>query len=125
MYDNMSSYDLVVIGGGSGGVRAARIAALNGAKVALCERDRMGGTCVIRGCIPKKLLFYASQYEDSFYNANFYGWNIKNISKKFITLIKNKNKELSRLESLYNDNAKKAGVKIFYQEACLETKKNY
>ena len=61
--NNIKEFDLVVIGGGSGGVRAARIAALHGAKVALCEKDRMGGTCVIRGCIPKKILFYSSQYQ--------------------------------------------------------------
>ena len=91
----MDNFDLIVIGGGSGGVRAARIAALHGAKVALCEKDRMGGTCVIRGCIPKKLFFYASQYKDILNNASYYGWSIKSISKKFISLIENKNKELT------------------------------
>ena len=119
----MDNFDLIVIGGGSGGVRAARIAALHGAKVALCEKDRMGGTCVIRGCIPKKLFFYASQYKDIFNNASYYGWSIKSISKKFISLIENKNKELRRLESIYNKNAKNAGVKIIYEEAFLERNK--
>ena len=119
----MDNFDLIVIGGGSGGVRAARIAALHGAKVALCEKDRMGGTCVIRGCIPKKLFFYASQYKDILNNASYYGWSIKSISKKFISLIENKNKELRRLESIYNKNAKNAGVKIIYEEAFLERNK--
>ena len=70
---NNKMYDLIVIGGGSGGVRAARIAALHGAKVALCEKDRMGGTCVIRGCIPKKLLFYSAQFKGLFDMASYYG----------------------------------------------------
>lgn len=115
----MEEFDLVVIGGGSGGVRAARIAALNGAKVALCEKDRMGGTCVIRGCIPKKLFFYSSQYKDAFINAKFYGWNIKSISKKFTDFINNKNIEIKRLENLYEKNSKSSGVKIYYKKACL------
>ena len=119
----MDNFDLIVIGGGSGGVRAARIAALHGAKVALCEKDRMGGTCVIRGCIPKKLFFYASQYKDILNNASYYGWSIKIISKKFISLIENKNKELRRLESIYNKNVKHAGVEIIYEEAMLESNK--
>ena len=119
----MDNFDLIVIGGGSGGVRAARIAALHGAKVALCEKDRMGGTCVIRGCIPKKLFFYASQYKDILNNASYYGWSIKSISKKFISLIENKNKELRRLESIYNKNVKNAGVEIIYEEAMLESNK--
>ena len=105
----MEEFDLVVIGGGSGGVRAARIAALNGAKVALCEKDRMGGTCVIRGCIPKKLFFYSSQYKDAFINAKFYGWKIKSISKKFKDFINNKNIEIKRLENLYEKNLKVQG----------------
>ena len=118
----IKEYDLVVLGGGSGGVRAARIAALHGAKVALCEKDRMGGTCVIRGCIPKKILFYSAQHQGIFDNSSAYGWTPKNITKNFSKLIKNKNQELKRLESLYDKNAKKAGVEIFYDEAHLETK---
>ena len=105
--NNTKEFDLVVIGGGSGGVRAARIAALHGAKVALCEKDRMGGTCVIRGCIPKKILFYSSQYQNILSNAGAYGWKIKNISKNYIKLVENKNIELKRLESIYAKNAKK------------------
>ncbi|MBF95793.1 MAG: Glutathione amide reductase [Alphaproteobacteria bacterium MarineAlpha9_Bin4] len=118
----MREFDLVVIGGGSGGVRAARIAAMHGAKVALFEKDRMGGTCVIRGCIPKKLLFYSAQFKNTLDIAGNYGWSIKNISKNFKKLIINKNKELKRLERIYEENAKKSGVKIFHEEAFLESK---
>ena len=120
--NKINEFDLVVIGGGSGGVRAARIAAFHGAKVALCEKDRMGGTCVIRGCIPKKILFYSAQHQGIFDNSSAYGWTPKNITKNFSKLIQNKNHELKRLENLYDKNAKKAGVKIFYNEAHLETK---
>ncbi len=122
MKKKMQEFDLVVLGGGSGGVRAARIAALHGVKVALCEKDRMGGTCVIRGCIPKKILFYASQHQSILENSSAYGWGVNNITKNFSKLIKNKNKELKRLESIYDKNAKKAGVKIYYKEAYLEKK---
>ena len=69
-------FDLFVIGGGSGGVRASRMAAMAGAKVALAEEYRMGGTCVIRGCIPKKLMVYASQFSENFMDAPGYGWTI-------------------------------------------------
>ena len=69
-------YDLFVIGGGSGGVRAARIAAGHGAKVALAEEYRLGGTCVIRGCVPKKLLVYASRFRDEFEDAAGFGWSV-------------------------------------------------
>ena len=74
--NKINEFDLVVIGGGSGGVRAARIAAFHGAKVALCEKDRMGGTCVIRGCIPK-ILFYSAQYQNLLENSSAYGWSIR------------------------------------------------
>ena len=67
-------YDLFVIGAGSGGVRASRMAAAAGARVAICEDSRVGGTCVIRGCIPKKLLVYAAHYRDDFEDAGAYGW---------------------------------------------------
>ena len=111
--NKINKFDLIVIGGGSGGVRAARIAALHGAKVALCEKDRMGGTCVIRGCIPKKLLFYSSQFNDFINISDAYGWNIKNTKYHLNKMIKNKNNELKRLEGIYEKNAIKAGVKIF------------
>ena len=76
--NKIKKFDLIVIGGGSGGVRAARIASLHGAKVALCEKDRLGGTCVIRGCIPKKLLFYSSQFSDTISCSSSYGWDFRN-----------------------------------------------
>ena len=72
----MSEFDLVVIGGGSGGVRAARIAASHGARVALVEEYRLGGTCVIRGCVPKKLMVYASRFAQEFDEAAGYGWTL-------------------------------------------------
>jgi glutathione reductase (NADPH) len=70
-------YDLFVIGGGSGGVRAARVAAAGGARVALAEESRMGGTCVIRGCVPKKLMVFASSYREGFADARAYGWDVE------------------------------------------------
>ena len=73
----IQEFDLIVLGGGSGGVRAARIAALHGAKVALFEKDRMGGTCVIRGCIPKKLYTYASNYSEEAKLMDSFGWQTK------------------------------------------------
>jgi glutathione reductase (NADPH) len=115
-------FDLIVIGGGSGGVRTARIASLLGAKVALCEKDRMGGTCVIRGCIPKKLLFYSSQFKDNFKVSNSYGWSTKDISFNFVKMIKNKNIELKRLENIYEKNVLQSGVKIFRGEASFLSK---
>ncbi len=117
-----NKFDLIVIGGGSGGVRAARIAALHGATVALCEKDRMGGTCVIRGCIPKKLLYYSSQYRDVLAGASSYGWAIQKKSYDLNKMIKNKNLEITRLENIYNRNLINAGVKIFKGNASFLSK---
>ena len=97
-------YDLFVIGGGSGGVRASRMAALAGARVALAEEWRMGGTCVIRGCIPKKLLVYASQFSENVKDAAGYGWDFGDAQFDWPTLIANKDKEIARLEGLYTNN---------------------
>ena len=94
-------YDLFVIGGGSGGVRAARIAAGHGAKVAIAEEYRLGGTCVIRGCVPKKLLVYASRFRDDFEDAAGFGWSVAPPSFDWPTLIANKDAEIARLEGLY------------------------
>jgi glutathione reductase (NADPH) len=110
-------YDLFVIGGGSGGVRAARMAALAGARVALAEEYRMGGTCVIRGCIPKKLLVYASQFSENIQDAAGYGWSFGDCRFDWPTLIANKDREIARLEGLYTANVEKAGVKIFADRA--------
>ena len=102
----MSSYDyqLFVVGGGSGGVRAARVAASLGARVAIAERFRYGGTCVIRGCVPKKLLVYASQYAQDFEDAAGFGWNVPTPSFSWPQLIAAKNAEIARLSSIYERN---------------------
>jgi glutathione reductase (NADPH) len=113
-------YDLFVIGGGSGGVRAGRMAALAGAKVALAEEWRMGGTCVIRGCIPKKLLVYASQFSENVMDAAGYGWDFGRAKFDWPTLIANKDKEIARLEGLYTANVQKAGVTIIRDRAVFE-----
>ncbi len=113
-------YDLFVIGGGSGGVRASRMAALAGARVALAEEWRMGGTCVIRGCIPKKLLVYASQFSENVKDAAGYGWDFGQASFDWPTLIANKDREIARLEGLYTTNVEKAGVTIFQDRAVFE-----
>ena len=115
----MSSYDydLFVIGGGSGGVRAARIAAQHGARVALAEEYRFGGTCVIRGCVPKKLLVYASRFHDEFEDAVGFGWSAVEPTFDWTTLIANKDKEIARLESIYLRNLETAGVTAFRSRA--------
>ncbi len=104
--------DLFVIGGGSGGVRAARIAAGYGARVMLAEEYRMGGTCVIRGCVPKKLFVYASHVHEEIRDAAGFGWTIPPATFDWATLIANKDKEIARLEAAYTANAEKAGVRI-------------
>jgi glutathione reductase (NADPH) len=110
----MSDYDvdLFVIGGGSGGVRAARIAAQHGARVMVAEEYRVGGTCVIRGCVPKKLLVYASRFRAEFEDAEGYGWTIPQWSFDWPTLIANKDKEIARLEAAYTMTLERAGVAI-------------
>jgi glutathione reductase (NADPH) len=114
-------FDLFVIGGGSGGVRASRVAAMTGARVALAEEYRMGGTCVIRGCIPKKLMVYASQFSENFMDAPGYGWTIPGTpSFDWPTFIANKDKEIARLEGIYTQNVKAAGVTIFSDRAVFE-----
>jgi glutathione reductase (NADPH) len=113
-------YDLFVIGGGSGGVRASRMAAAAGARVALAEEYRMGGTCVIRGCIPKKLFVYASHFGEEFHDATGYGWTADNIKFDWPTLIANKDKEIDRLEGLYRKNVETAGVTIIGDRAVFE-----
>ena len=105
------SYDLVVIGAGSGGVRAARMAATYGAKVAIIEEFRVGGTCVIRGCVPKKLYVYASRFHDLFDVASSFGWQV-DATFDWPTLVANKEKEITRLEHAYTANLEKPGVEI-------------
>ena len=113
-------YDLFVIGGGSGGVRASRLAAQTGARVAIAEEYGFGGTCVIRGCIPKKLFVYASHYTEDFEDAAGYGWTIPTPHFDWNTLVANKNKEIARLEGLYRQNVKAAGVEIIMDRAVFE-----
>jgi glutathione reductase (NADPH) len=113
-------YDLFVIGGGSGGVRASRMAAMAGARVALAEEDRIGGTCVIRGCIPKKLLVYASQFKENIMDSAGFGWSFGECKFDWPTLIANKDKEIARLESIYTSNVEKSGAKIVKTRAVLE-----
>ena len=110
-------YDLFVIGGGSGGVRAARIAAGHGARVGLAEEYRYGGTCVIRGCVPKKLMVYASRFRDEFEDAVGFGWSETNPTFDWSKLIANKDKEIARLEGAYLSNLERAGVTPFRSRA--------
>jgi glutathione reductase (NADPH) len=112
--------DLFVIGAGSGGVRAARIAAGYGARVMLAEEFRVGGTCVIRGCVPKKLLVMASRFHDAFGDAAGFGWTVPEPSFDWPALVRAKEKEISRLEDLYNQTQEKAGVTVVKTRAVLE-----
>lgn len=108
MYD----YDFFVIGAGSGGVRASRMASSYGAKVGLVEDYRVGGTCVIRGCVPKKLFVYASEYSSAFKDAIGFGWSEEKPGFNWKILKANKNTEISRLEGLYGQNLDNHGVEI-------------
>src|SRR5579863_9588549 len=112
--------DLFVIGGGSGGVRAARIAALHGARVTIAEEYRMGGTCVIRGCVPKKLLVYASHFHQEFEDAAGFGWTVPQPTFDWATLIANKDQEIARLEAAYTTNVEKSGARVLKTRAVLE-----
>ena len=112
--------DLFVIGGGSGGVRAARVAGSYGARVMLAEEYRVGGTCVIRGCVPKKLLVYASRFSHEFEEAAGFGWTVEGASFDWPTLIANKDKEIARLEAAYTANLTRANVSIVKSRAVLE-----
>src|SRR5499427_431857 len=111
--------DLFVIGAGSGGVRAARIAAGYGARVMIAEEYRVGGTCVIRGCVPKKLLVYASRYADDFEDAAGYGWSGLAPVFDWNKLIANKDREIARLELAYTTNLERAKVTIVKTRAEL------
>ncbi|WP_296508201.1 glutathione-disulfide reductase [Rhodoferax sp.] len=115
----MSEFDLIVVGGGSGGVRAARIAAGHGARVALIEEYRLGGTCVIRGCVPKKLMVYASRFAQEFEEAAGYGWTLGDSHFDWGTLKARRDAEVTRLEGIYRNNLVGAGVQIFDGRARL------
>lgn len=112
-------YDLFVIGGGSGGVRSARLAVGTGAKVGLAEEYRYGGTCVIRGCVPKKLMVYASHFSESFEDAAGYGWSVGETSFDWKTLIAGKDREIERLERIYERNLQGADVTTYNARAIV------
>ena len=112
-------FDLFVIGGGSGGVRASRLAASMGKRVAIAEEYRFGGTCVIRGCVPKKLFVYASQFPEHFEDAAGYGWTVGETHFDWPLLVANKNREIARLEALYRKGLENAGARIFEARAFL------
>ncbi len=112
-------YDLFIIGAGSGGVRAARIAAGHGAKVAAAEEYRVGGTCVIRGCVPKKLLVYGSHFAEDLADARRFGWNTEGATFDWATLRDNVAAEVDRLEGLYGETYANAGVDVFRERAVL------
>lgn len=115
-------YDLFVIGAGSGGVRAGRIAAKHGAKVAVAEESRVGGTCVIRGCVPKKLLVYASKFAEEFEDAVGFGWTSEKVSFDWATLIENKDKEIDRLNKAYIRNLEASGAELIQERAVIKDK---
>jgi glutathione reductase (NADPH) len=112
--------DLFVIGGGSGGVRAARIAAGHGARVMVAEEYRMGGTCVIRGCVPKKLFVLGSHVRQEVEDAAGFGWSIPSATFDWPTLVANKDKEIARLEAAYTANVEKSGARIVKTRAAFE-----
>ena len=114
-------YDLFVIGGGSGGIRAARWSAQLGAKVALCESDRLGGTCVIRGCIPKKFMVYGSEFSEHFKKAEAYGWQLKDEPQlNWSKFNKSRNNEIKRLEGIYSRLLKESQVDFISGEGSLK-----
>jgi glutathione reductase (NADPH) len=112
-------YDLFVIGAGSGGVRAARVSAAHGAKVAIAEEYRLGGTCVIRGCVPKKLLVYGAHFAEDLQDAVRFGWTVKSCKFDWKTLRDNVLAEVERLEGIYTDILDRNEVEIFQQRATI------
>jgi len=117
-------YDFIVIGAGSGGVRFARLMANAGKKVCIIENSRVGGTCVIRGCVPKKLYVYASNFNDHVFDAKTYGWNVGKLNHSWKILVQKKNKEISRLNKIYIKNLKKAGVEIIQDHGSFVSSKS-
>ncbi len=112
-------YDLFVIGAGSGGVRASRVSSAMGAKVAIAEEYRVGGTCVIRGCVPKKLFVYASHFAEDFEDAKNYGWTVGEATHDWKTLIQNKDAEIDRLNGIYYTILENNKVELFESRAEL------
>ncbi|HEY8003234.1 MAG TPA: glutathione-disulfide reductase [Phenylobacterium sp.] len=112
-------YDLFVIGAGSGGVRAARLAAMSGARVAVAEEHRVGGTCVIRGCVPKKFMVYASEFSHHFKTAKSYGWSVEGARFDWPAFLAEKDKEIARLSGVYVRNLQNAGAELAHGKARL------
>ena len=112
-------YDLFVIGAGSGGVRAARVAAMGGAKVLVAEEDRVGGTCVIRGCVPKKFMVYASEFSKHFDLAQGYGWTVGESTFDWPTFLASKDNEIARLSGAYVTNLQNAGAELVHGKATI------
>src|SRR5260370_12164747 len=112
-------FDLITIGAGSGGVAGSRRAGSYGARVAIVEESRIGGTCVLRGCVPKKLLVYGAQFADAFADAAGFGWTVAPPTFDWPVLIAAKNKELDRLEQIYIHMLKNSGVHIIQGRAIL------
>ena len=112
-------FDLFTIGAGSGGVRASRMASSYGAKVAIAEESRVGGTCVIRGCVPKKLMVYASHFHEDFADAANYGWSIGEARFDWATLIANKDREIDRLNGIYKKLLAGSNITLMEQRAVL------
>ena len=110
-------FDLFVIGAGSGGVRAARLAALSGAKVAVAEESRVGGTCVVRGCVPKKFMVYASEFSSQVKTAEGYGWTVPTPRFDWKTFLTAKDVEIARLSGIYVTNLRKAGAHLLHGKA--------
>src|SRR5436305_601532 len=113
-------FDLFVIGRGSGGIRAARVASGYGARVMLAEEYRLGGTCVIRGCVPKKLFVYASRFSDTYNEAAEFGWRFSVPHFDWPSLVAAKDREITRLEALYGIGQENAGVEVVRSRAVLE-----
>jgi glutathione reductase (NADPH) len=115
----MADYDLFVIGAGSGGVRAARVSAAYGARVAIAEEHKVGGTCVIRGCVPKKLLVYGAHFAEDLNDAAMFGWDIPKCSFDWPVLRDNVLAEVGRLEGAYTETLTNHKVEIFHERAVL------
>src|SRR3954447_9011174 len=113
----MADFDLFVIGAGSGGVRASRLAAAYGARVAVAEEHRVGGTCVIRGCVPKKLLVYGAHFAEDLEDAAMFGWDVPTKRFDWAVLRDNVLAEVSRLEGAYTDTLTNHDVTIFHERA--------
>src|SRR3989337_3541961 len=112
-------YDLFIIGAGSAGVRAARIAAGHGAKVAVAEESRVGGTCVIRGCVPKKMLVYGAHFAEDLQDAKAFGWSVENPTFDWTVLRDNVLADVDRLNGLYTQTLENHTVKIIPQRATI------